>query len=116
MSAVHRLAYNGDIVAIKMGRRQGARRAHIWIDTQPTSNAAAGPFSSQPSGPRPVGCFSALLAPHVSISDMLVVTASPARTASKNSQLTCGERHAYLGDRTLRRRSRNQRLFEMPSL
>jgi hypothetical protein len=26
------------------------------------SNAAAGPFSSQPSGPRPVGCFSALLA------------------------------------------------------
>ena len=30
-------------------------------------NAAAGPFSSQPLGPRPVGCFSALLAPHVSI-------------------------------------------------
>ena len=27
-----------------------------------TSNAAAGPFSTQPSGPRPVGCFSALLA------------------------------------------------------
>src|SRR5208283_3499086 len=26
------------------------------------SNAAAGPFSSQPSGPGPVGCFSALLA------------------------------------------------------
>src|SRR6516162_4009361 len=31
---------------------------------------------------------------------MLVVTASPARTALKNSQLTCGERHAYFGDRT----------------
>jgi hypothetical protein len=30
-------------------------------------------------------------------SDMLVVTASPARTALKNSQLTCGERHAISG-------------------
>jgi hypothetical protein len=29
---------------------------------RPTSNAAAGLFSTQPSGPRPVGCFSALLA------------------------------------------------------
>jgi len=26
---VHRLAYSSDIVAFKMGRRQGARRAHI---------------------------------------------------------------------------------------
>ena len=33
--------------------------------------------------------------------DMLVATASPARTALKNSQLTCGERHAYFGNRTL---------------
>jgi hypothetical protein len=33
--------------------------------------------------------------------DMLVATASPARTALKNSQLTCGEWHAYFGDRTL---------------
>jgi hypothetical protein len=32
---------------------------------------------------------------------MLIATASPARTALKNSQLTCGERYAYLGDRTL---------------
>jgi hypothetical protein len=32
--------------------------------------------------------------------DMLVATASPARTALKNSQLTCGERHAYFGNRT----------------
>ena len=30
---VHRLAYNGDVVAFKMGRRQDARRAHISIDT-----------------------------------------------------------------------------------
>ena len=28
-SLVHRPAYNGSVVAIKMGRRQGARRAHI---------------------------------------------------------------------------------------
>jgi two-component system sensor histidine kinase LytS len=34
-------------------------------------------------------------------SDMLVATASPARTALKNSQLTCCERHAYFGSRTL---------------
>jgi hypothetical protein len=33
--------------------------------------------------------------------DMLVANASPARTALKNSQLTCGERYACLGDRTL---------------
>jgi hypothetical protein len=26
---VYRLTYNGDVVAFKMGRRQGARRAHI---------------------------------------------------------------------------------------
>jgi hypothetical protein len=32
--------------------------------------------------------------------DMLVATASPARTAFKNTQLTCGERHAHFGDRT----------------
>jgi len=37
--------YSG--VAIKMGRRQGTTREHIWIDTWPRSNAAAGPFSSQ---------------------------------------------------------------------
>jgi hypothetical protein len=30
---VYRLAYNSDGVAFKMGRRQGARRAHISIDT-----------------------------------------------------------------------------------
>src|ERR1700740_2646043 len=52
-------------------------------------------------GPWPVGCFSALLAPYVSIQDTLVATASPARTALKNSQMTCGETYAYFGDRTL---------------
>ena len=81
-------------VAIKIGGRQdgpsrtGTWRERICSDTQPTSNAAAGLFLSQPFGPRPVGRFSAPLTPHVSISDMLVVDASPARTALKNSQLT----------------------------
>src|ERR1700730_18122693 len=37
------------------------------MDPYPTRTAAAGPFSTQPSGPRPVGCFSALLARPVSI-------------------------------------------------
>ena len=94
------------------------------------NDTAAGPFSSQPFGPRPVGCFfvprlrrgcgarSSRPAPvsrwrngdrSGAIQNwcgMLVATASPARTALKNSQLTPrprGERHAYLGDRTLGR-------------
>jgi hypothetical protein len=52
---------------------------------QPTNNAANGPFSAQPFGPWRVGCFSALLAPHVSILDMLVAR------ALKNSQLASGD-------------------------
>ena len=57
-------------VAIKIGRRSGqgrTRREGIWIDTQLTSNATVGLFSSQPFGPRPVGCFSALLTPYISL-------------------------------------------------
>jgi hypothetical protein len=90
-------------IAIKIGRRQGGpsrtgtRRERICSDTRSRGRGTAGLFSSQPFGPRPVGCFSALLAPHVSISDMLVVNASPARTAFKNSQLTGGESHAISG-------------------
>jgi hypothetical protein len=41
---------------------------------------------------------------------MLVAIASPARTALKNSQLACGERHAYFGDRTLGPRHKSGRL------
>ena len=36
-------------------------------------------------------------------SDMVVATASPARTSLKNSQLIGGERHAYFGERALTR-------------
>jgi hypothetical protein len=42
-----------------------------------------------------------LLAPYVSSPDTLVDTASPARTALKNSQLTGGETYTCFGDRTL---------------
>jgi hypothetical protein len=90
------------LVAIKIGRRpgQGRRREHIWIDTRSRGCGTAGLFSSQPFGAGPVGCFSTLLAPHVSISDMLVINASPARTVLKNSQLTPrprGQSHAISG-------------------
>jgi len=34
-----------------MGRLRGGRKEHIWIDTRLTSNEAADPFSTQPSGP-----------------------------------------------------------------
>jgi hypothetical protein len=87
MSAVRLLAYNGDIVAIKMGRRQarGERMSGSIRNRSRGRGTAAGPFSSQPSGPRPVGCFSALLIPYVSDLDMLVAR------ALKNSQLTRGD-------------------------
>jgi hypothetical protein len=57
--------------------------------------AAAGPFSSQPVGRSQSAVFHALLAPNVSVENTLVVTASPARTALKNSRLTCDETYAY---------------------
>jgi hypothetical protein len=81
-------------VAIKIGRREGARRERILTDTRPRGCGTVGLFSSQPFGPRPVGCFSALLTPHVSVSDMLVAR------ALKNSQLTSrprGESHVISG-------------------
>ena len=78
-------------VVIKIGRRQGARRARICSDTQPTSNAAAGLFSSQPFGPQPLGCFFRVARSSRINSDMLVTR------ALKNSQLTCGESHAISG-------------------
>src|SRR6201987_1690177 len=49
------------------GRQMGEVRALRVPGESPTSNAAAGPFSTQPSGPWPVGCFSALLARPVSV-------------------------------------------------
>jgi hypothetical protein len=86
-------------VAIKMGRRQGARRARILdryvIDEQRSRRpifiatlwAAAGWLFFRPAA--------AGLAPYVSIHDTLVAR------ALKNRQLASGESYTYFGDRTL---------------
>ena len=109
---VHRLAYNRDVVAFKMGRRSGlgrtvrarlAVRGRISKSVRNRSGGrrtAAGPFSTPPSGPRPVGCFSVRRPPD-SLRSGRFATASPARTALKNSQLTCGRRHYYMRDGAL---------------
>ena len=70
---VSRPINNMAFVAIKMGRRSGSCRTRGGRISESIRNrsrgrgAAAGPFSSQSSGPWPVGCFSVLLTPHVSI-------------------------------------------------
>src|SRR5271166_6022927 len=89
---VHRLTYNDDVVAFKMGRRQGgpSRTGSRGRISQSIRNrrATQPPAHFQP--PRPVGCFSVLLLdPYESRFGRF--TASPARTALKNSQLTCGD-------------------------
>jgi hypothetical protein len=53
--------YAFTIVEFKMARRQGATREHVLNDLQPRSNAGAGPFSTQPSGPLFFGRISASL-------------------------------------------------------
>ena len=47
---VYRLAYNGDVVAFKMGRRQGAWRALYESIRNRQAYVPAGPFSTQPPG------------------------------------------------------------------
>jgi hypothetical protein len=86
-------------VAIKIGRRQGGPsrtgscRGRILIDAQPTSNLPrrTGLFSSQPFGPRAGWLFFRITNSSRVISDMLSVSASPARTVLKNAQLAGGE-------------------------
>jgi hypothetical protein len=88
-------------VAIKIGRRQGARRERL--DGYATDPVAAGRppanFHRNPSGRAfPWADFSALLTPHVSISVMLVANANPARAVLKNpSRRTSGESHVISG-------------------
>ena len=50
--------YDFPIVEFKMARRQGATREHVHCDLRPRSNAGAGPFSTQPSGPQFFGRIS----------------------------------------------------------
>jgi hypothetical protein len=90
---------NRHFVAIKLAP-QGGRRERVSIDTRDRSSGrrtAVGPFSSQPAGPEPVGCFSALLSRPVSSKIWVFVTASPARSALKNSQLASGKVPAISG-------------------
>jgi hypothetical protein len=56
---VHRLAYNDDVVAFKMGRRQGARRAHpapfyapIWFS--PAGTKMVRDVTDEQRGRRPI--------------------------------------------------------------
>src|SRR5215471_21456606 len=78
---------------------------------QLTSNAAASPFSTQPLGPRPVGCFSALLARPVSIQ----IWALRSRLEKQPTDLR--RRHHYMRDGALgrdearRKRSRRAKDF-----
>jgi len=58
--------YDLPIVELKMPRRQGARREHVLCDLRPRRNAGAGPFSTQPSGPRFLRRISASLSRSVS--------------------------------------------------
>src|SRR5215469_7200599 len=85
---------------------------------QLTSNAAASPFSTQPSGPRPVGCFSALLARPVSIQ----IWALRSRLEKQPTDLR--RRHYYMRDGALARknhafcettRSMQARLISLPA-
>jgi hypothetical protein len=94
---VHRLAYNGDVVAFKMGRRQGGpsrtggrerisqsirnRRA-----TQPPAH-----FQRDPPDRGRLAVFPPprRIDPYESRYGRF--TASPVRTALKNNQLTCGD-------------------------
>src|SRR5215469_4734336 len=53
--------------AVRAGLAVGGRMSKSICNRSGSGRTAAGPFSTQPSGPRPVGCFSALLARPVSV-------------------------------------------------
>jgi hypothetical protein len=93
---------NMSFVALKMGRRPGG----------PSRTGARGPYlkryvtdeqrSRRPNFIATLRAAASWLFFRVARflridSDRLVVSASPARTALKNGQLTCGERHAISG-------------------
>ena len=94
-----------------MGRRQGARSG-AYLDRYVTD---------EQRGRRPIFIatlwaaaswlfFRVARSSRIDL-DMIVVTASPARTALNNSQRTGGERRACFGDRTL---WPNQRVYLQP--
>ena len=86
VSLVHRLTYNGAVVAFKMGRRQGARRAHIYLDRYVTDEERSRRpiFNATPWAAAGWLFFRVARSLHIDL-DMLVAR------ALKNSQLTCGD-------------------------
>src|ERR1700736_6466838 len=96
MSLVYRLAYNGDFVAFKMGRRHAARaglalggRISKLIRNRRATQPPAH-FQRNPLGRGQLAVFlRCSLGPYQSRYGHF--TASPARTALKNSQLTCDD-------------------------
>src|SRR5215470_439635 len=67
------------------GKARGGRISESIRNRSRSRGTAAGPFSTQPSGPRPVGCFSALLARPVSIQIWAL------RSRLEKQPLTCGD-------------------------
>ena len=94
---VHRLAYNGDVVAFKMGRRQGgpSRTGSRGRISQSIRNRRAtqppAHFQHNPPGRGRLAVFPPPRRIDPYQSRYARFTASPARTALKNSQLTGGD-------------------------
>jgi hypothetical protein len=87
-------------VAIKMGRRQGGPsrtgvRSGAYLNRYVTDEQRSRRpiFIATPRAAAGWLFFRVARSLRINL-DMLVATASPARTALKNSQLTCGESHA----------------------
>jgi hypothetical protein len=71
------------------GKARGGRISKAICNRSGSCRMAAGPFSTQPSGPRPVGCFSVRRLPD-SLDPCQFRYGRFAR-ALKNSQPTCGD-------------------------
>jgi hypothetical protein len=84
-------------VAIKMGRRQGARSGAYLNRYVTDEQRSRRPIFIATLRAAPSWLFFRVARSLRINLDMLVATASPAWTALKNSQLACGERHAISG-------------------
>jgi hypothetical protein len=82
---------------IKMGRRQGARSGAYLNRYATDEQRSRRPIFITTLRAAASWLFFRVVRSSRIASNMLVVTASPARTVLKNSQLTCGERHAISG-------------------
>jgi hypothetical protein len=83
-------------VALKTARRQGATRARCRCASQLRSNAGAGLFSAQPSGPQSFGCRPALLARPVS-EPIQALRSRLARRPNPKRRASCYFRDSTLG-------------------